>query len=66
MRSEEQEQEHTTRTQEDRDSIWSIPLGRRALYFGLFTMYAFAGIGFLLWYEVFEREADTWPETIFR
>ena len=65
MRAEEQEQEQTPRTQEDRDSIWSIPLARRALYFGLFTMYASAGIGFLLWYEIFERKADTWPETIF-
>ena len=49
---------------EDRDSIWSIPLARRALYFGLFTAYALAGIGFLLWYEIFEQTADTWPETI--
>ena len=50
--------------QEDRDSIWSIPLGRRALYFGLFTLYAIAGIGFLIWYHVFERTTDTWQETI--
>ena len=50
--------------QEDRDSIWSIPLGRRALYFGLFTAYALAGIGFLIWYHVFERRSDTWSETI--
>ena len=50
--------------EDDRDSIWSIPLARRALYFGLFTLYAFAGIGFLLWYEVFENTADTWPGTI--
>ena len=50
--------------QEDRDSIWSIPLGRRALYFGLFTIYALAGIGFLVWYEIFELRADSWPETI--
>ena len=49
---------------EDRDSMWSIPLGRRALYFGLFTTYALAGIGFLLWYEIFEHTADTWPQTV--
>ena len=49
--------------QEDRDSIWSIPLARRALYFGLFTGYALAGIGFLLWYEIFVYAADTPPET---
>ena len=50
--------------QEDRDSIWSIPLARRALYFGLFTAYALAGIGFLLWYEILDHTSDTWPETI--
>ena len=52
-------------SREDRDSIWSVTRGRRALYFGLFTIYAFAGIGFLLWYEIFERKGDTWTETIF-
>ena len=50
--------------EEDRDSIWSIPLARRALYFGLFTAYALTGIGFLIWYEIFGRTADTWPGTI--
>ncbi len=60
----EPETEQTQLPQEDRDSIWSIPLARRALYFGLFTLYAFAGMGFLFWYEIFEHTADTWPETI--
>ena len=66
MKSEEQEPESdpSERIQQDRDSIWTIPLAWRALYFGLFTLYAFAGIGFLLWYEVFERTVDSWPETI--
>ena len=50
--------------EEDRESIWSIPPGRRALYFGLFTLYALAGIGFLIWYHVFEYKADTWQQTI--
>ena len=50
--------------QQDRDSIWSIPPARRALYFGLFTLYALAGIGFLVWYHVFEVGSDSWPETI--
>ena len=50
--------------EDDRESIWSIPPARRALYFGLFTLYALAGIGFLIWYHVFERQADAWPDTI--
>ena len=64
MRAEDTETEQDQPSQDDRDSIWSIPLARRALYFGLFTLYALAGIGFLLWYEIFEQTADTWPETI--
>ena len=64
MRAEEPGNGPSQPTQEDRDSIWSIPLGRRALYFGLFTAYALAGIGFLLWYEIFEHTADTWQQTI--
>ena len=64
MRPEEPGDGQSQPPQEDRDSIWSIPLARRAPYFGLFTAYALVGIGFLLWYEIFEYMADTWPETI--
>ena len=64
MRAEDSETEQSQPPQEDRDSIWSIPLGRRALYFALFTGYALAGIGFLVWYHVFEYAADTWPQTV--
>ena len=64
MRAEQLETEPSRQPQEDRDSIWSIPLARRVLYFGLFTLYAFAGMGFLFWYEIFEHTADTWPKTI--
>ena len=64
MRAEEPGNGPSQPEQEDRDSIWSIPLGRRALYFGLFTAYALAGIGFLIWYEIFEHTADTWQQTV--
>ena len=64
MREEEPDNGQNQPPQEDRDSIWSIPLARRALYFGLFTVYALAGIGFLIWYEVFENTADTWQQTV--
>ena len=50
--------------EESRESIWSVPPGRKALYFALFTIFASAGIGFLVWYEIFENTADTLPETI--
>ena len=62
MRETNREQSETPK--QDRDSIWSIPPARRALYFGLFTFYAMAGIGFLVWYHVFAYTADSWQQTI--
>ena len=64
MRAEEPGNRQEQPLREDRDSIWTIPLARRALYFGLFTLYALAGIGFLIWYEVFDHTVDTWSETV--
>ena len=64
MRAEEPGGGPSRPSQEDRDSIWSITRARRALYFGLFTVYALAGIGFLIWYEVFVNTTDTWQQTI--
>ena len=50
--------------EEARESIWSVPPGRMAQYFGLFTLFASAGIGFLLWYEIFENTGDTLAQTV--
>ena len=38
-------------------SIWSVPLGRIAQYFALFTLLSALGLAFLLWYEIFENTA---------
>ena len=59
MRAEEPDNVQERQPEEDRESIWSISRTRRALYFGLFTLYAVAGNGFLIWYHVFERRTDT-------
>ena len=64
MRADEPDNESQQQPGEGRESIWSITPARRALYFGLFTAYALAGIGFLVWYEVFQHTADTWQQTI--
>ena len=64
MSAEKPDNERGPRPQEDRDSIWSVTRARRALYFGLFTLYAIAGLGFLIWYHVFERLTESWPETV--
>ncbi len=49
---------------EARESIWSVPPGLRALYFALFTLLTLAGIGVLVWYEVFVNTADTPAQTM--
>ena len=64
MRAEEPDPAQKRPFQEERESIWSVTRGRRALYFGLFTFYAMASIGFLIWYAVFVNTADTWQQTI--
>jgi len=64
MRIEDSDNRQDRQPPEERDSIWSISIARRALYFGLFTSYALAGLGFLLWFEIFENDADAWPQTI--
>ena len=48
----------------EREPIWSVPPGRLAQYFALFTLFATLGLGFLLWYEIFENAGDTLPQTI--
>ena len=50
--------------EDGRESIWSVPPGRMAQYFALFTLFASVGLGFLLWYEIFWNTSDTLPQTI--
>jgi hypothetical protein len=49
---------------EARESIWSVPPGLRAFYFAQFTLLTLAGIGVLVWYEVFVNTADTPAQTM--
>ena len=63
MTPDEEAKQGSQESQDNRDSIWTIPLAWRAMYFLLFTVYAIAGIGFLIWYHVFEQKADSWAET---
>lgn len=64
MRAEDPDNGQQPQPEEDRESIWSVTRTRRALYFGLFSLYAVAGIGFLIWFHVFERQTDNWAERI--
>ena len=50
--------------EDGRESIWSVPPGRMAQYFALFTLFASVGLGFLLWYEIFWNTSDTPPQTV--
>ena len=45
---------------DDRESIWSIPPALRALYFALFTVYALAGIGLLVWDTIAAHPPEKW------
>ena len=45
---------------DDRESIWSIPPALRALYFALFTVYAAAGIGLLVWDTIAAHPPEKW------
>lgn len=45
---------------DDRESIWSIPPALRALYFALFTVYATAGIGLLVWDTIAANPPEKW------
>ena len=47
-----------------RESIWSVSLDSRALYFSMFTVLASIGIGYLVWYEITQRTEDTVYDTI--
>ncbi len=49
---------------EARESIWSVPPGLRAFYFAQFTLLTLAGIGVLVWYEVFVNTVDTPAQTM--
>ena len=49
---------------EARESIWSVPPGLRAFYFAQFTLLTLAGIGVLVWYEVFVNTSDTPAQTL--
>ncbi|MYC37703.1 MAG: hypothetical protein F4X66_12460 [Chloroflexi bacterium] len=50
---------------ERRVSIWSVPERWRKLFFAIFSIQTAALIGLAVWYEVFVKTGDSWPETIF-
>ena len=50
---------------ERRVSIWSVPERWRKLFFAIFSLQTAALIGLAVWYEVFVKTGDSWPEIIF-
>ena len=50
---------------ERRVSIWSVPERWRKLFFAIFSLQTAALIGLAVWYEVFVKTGDSWPETVF-
>ena len=45
-------------------SFWSVTPGEQALYFGLFTLLATLGLGFVFWYEIAVNTSDNPFETV--
>lgn len=60
MRQEEPDTGPRPPEDDDRESIWSIPPALRALYFALFTVYALAGIGLLVWDTIAAHPPEKW------
>ena len=60
MRQEEPDTGPPPPEDDDRESIWSIPPALRALYFALFTAYALAGIGLLVWDTIAAHPPEKW------
>ena len=55
----------STPESELRTSIWSVPERWRKLFFAIFSLQTAAIMGLAIWYEIFARTEDSWPETIF-
>ena len=47
-----------------RESIWSVPLEYRVFYFALFVIQSLIGISYVIWYEVWINDGDSFHETI--
>ena len=56
--------ENTGAPNQQRESIWSVPLEYRVFYFSLFVIQSLIGIGYVVWHEVWINDGDSLHATI--
>ena len=56
--------ENTETTNPRRESIWSVPIEYRVLYFSLFIIQSLTGMSYVVWHEVWMNDGDSFHSTI--
>jgi len=56
--------ENTETPNPQRESIWSVPIEYRVLYFSLFIIQSLIGISYVVWHEVWINDGDSFHSTI--
>lgn len=56
--------ENTETPNPQRESIWSVPIEYRVLYFSLFIIQSLIGISYVVWHEVWMNDGDSFHSTI--
>ena len=56
--------ENTETPSPQRESIWSVPIEYRVLYFSLFIIQSLIGMSYVVWHEVWINDGDSFHSTI--
>ena len=56
--------ENTGTTSPQRESIWSVPIEYRVLYFSLFIIQSLTGMSYVVWHEVWINDGDSFHSTV--
>ena len=56
--------ENTGTTSPQRESIWSVPIEYRVLYFSLFIIQSLIGMRYVVWHEVWINDGDSFHSTV--
>ena len=56
--------ENTETTNPQRESIWSVPIEYRVLYFSLFIIQSLTGMSYVVWHEVWINDGDSFHSTM--
>ena len=56
--------ENTGAPNQQRESIWSVPLEYRVFYFSLFVIQSLIGMSYVVWHEIWINDGDSFHATI--